>query len=288
VLALAWLPQAHVTWTILPAALAGVGMGMALPALAGELVPERTPRDAARLLAIRHAGIAILIGALAPVLAHQLSSATETAKQRGVALVLDAQLPPLSKIRLAPTLLGSVGADRPRAALRSALAAHRADFSGNDLAVYDGLAKRADDTLVAGVADAFHDAFVIAGALALLAALVLVTRRTARATAFGAAVLLAVGVPVGYFAAHDQLAPAPVALRNPCKPRPLPGSGGITGILQDSALQLLDTTACRLHGTREELVLALADPAEAKRFKRRHGVDPTSVTGLIGGLIGGG
>jgi hypothetical protein len=270
-----------------PAAIAGLGMGMALPALAGELVPERTPRDAARLLAIRHAGIAILIAALAPLVSHQLSSATETAKQRGVALVLDARLPPLSKVRLAPTLLGSVDSDRPRAALHAALVDHRRDFHGADLAVYDNLSKRADDTLVEAVADAFQDAFIIAGALAFLASVVLLTRRTARTVAIAAAAAIGVGLPVVYAVEHAHLAPTPVVLRDPCKPRPLPGGGGVTGFIQDRALQLLDATACRLHSTREELVLAVADPKEAKRFKRRYGVDPRSVTGLLGGLIGG-
>jgi hypothetical protein len=270
-----------------PAAIAGLGMGMSLPALAGGLVPERTPRDAARLLAIRHAGIAILIFALAPLLSHQLSTATETAKERGVALVLDARLPPLSKVKLAPTLLGSVDADRPRAALQAALADHRGEFHGKDLAVYDALSKRADDTLVEAVADAFQDAFIIAGALALLATLLLLTRPAARTVAIAAAAAIAIALPVAYVVEHDRLAPKPVVLRDPCKPRPLPGGGGITGLIQDRALQLLDATACRLHASREELVLAVADPEEAKRFKRRHGVDPRSVTGLLGGLIGG-
>jgi predicted MFS family arabinose efflux permease len=287
VLSLAWLPQAHVTWTLVPAAVAGLGMGMALPALAGELVPERTPRDAARLLAIRHAGIAILIFALAPLLSHQLSTVTESAKERGVALVLDAPLPPASKIELAPSLLGSVDADRPRAALHDALAKNRSRFHGSDLAAYDALSKRADDTLVEAVADAFHDAFVIAGALAFLAAFVLLERRAARTAAVAAAAALGIALPVAYVVAHDNLAPTPVAIRDPCKSRPLPGSGGITGFIQDRALQVLDATACRLHASREELVLALADPKEAKRFKHRHGVDPRSPTGLLGGLLGG-
>ena len=53
VLALASLPGASLWWTVLPQAMAGAGMGLALPALAGELLPERTPEQAARLLATR-------------------------------------------------------------------------------------------------------------------------------------------------------------------------------------------------------------------------------------------
>jgi len=40
VLALAWLPQAHVTWTLVPAAVGGVGMGMSLTALTGSCCPS--------------------------------------------------------------------------------------------------------------------------------------------------------------------------------------------------------------------------------------------------------
>jgi hypothetical protein len=53
--------------------------------------------------------------------------------------------------------------------------------------------------------------------------------------------------------------------------------------VQDLALQTLDSTACRLHATREELVLALADPADRRRFIEKHGTDPRK---LFGGLLG--
>ena len=111
VLALAWLPGASLWWTVIPQALAGVGMGLALTALGGHLLPERTPRDAARLLAVRHAGIAAILAIAAPIAAHQLDITTQTAKERGVALVLDAPLTPQAKIKLAPTLLEGVDSD---------------------------------------------------------------------------------------------------------------------------------------------------------------------------------
>jgi len=46
-------------------------------------------------------------------------------------------------------------------------------------------------------------------------------------------------------------------------------------------LRLLDSTACKLGSSREELVLAIADKDEAKRFKREHGVDPRTAAGLL-------
>jgi MFS family permease len=290
VLALAWVPGAHIAWTLVPQALAGIGMGLALPALAGGLLPEVTAYDAARTLAVRHAGIALTLVALAPVVAHQLDTVTHRAQEQGVALVLDAPFAPQEKLALAPALLSGVDAQDPRAGLRRALAAERRRFSGRELQAYDRLAQRADETVTAAVADAFREAFLITGALALLAALVVAPWPPPRRAlpALGAGAVLAIAVPGAYAAAHAALAPEPVQIQDPCTAkRRLPRTGGIGGLLQDRALQLLDATACQLGATREELVLALTDPAEARRFKERHGVDPRSVGGLLQTLIGG-
>src|SRR4051794_34003478 len=147
-------------------------MGMALTALAGGLLPERTSHDAARTLAVRHAGIAVALIALAPVVAHQLEAATQHAREQGVALVLDARLDPQQKLALAPALLRGVDEQDPRDGLRRAVGSERGRFSGGDRAEFDRLGRRADETLVAGVADSFRAAFLITGALGLLGALV--------------------------------------------------------------------------------------------------------------------
>jgi predicted MFS family arabinose efflux permease len=287
VLALAWLPTASLWWTVAPQLLAGVGMGLSLTAIAGELLPERTPRDAARLLTIRYAGIAAILAIAAPVAANQLDAATSTAREQGVALVLDASLPPLDKIRLAPALLDGVQSDQPRNGLRHAVAAERGRFHGSDLATYDELGRRADDTLITAVGNAFRSSFVIAGAAGFLAALLLVAG--VRLAPLVATAALAVGVPMAYVALHSAIPPKPPAILDPCTAhRRTPSAGGLTGFLQEQALALLDRTACRLGSSREELVLALADKADAERFKREHGVDPRSIGGLLQGLLGGG
>jgi hypothetical protein len=292
VLALGWLPSASVAWTFAPQALAGVGMGMALPAFAGELLPERTAREAARLLTVRHVGIALVLLALAPLLAHRLDVVTERAQEQGVALVLDAKLPPQDKLTLAPALLGGVEAERPRAGLQQALAGHGDGYEGAERLTYDRLAQRADDVLVSAVGDAFRIAFVIAGALALLGAAALLAGAPASlgaaapvAGAWVALCVLAAALPAAYAAIHAADAPQPVAIADPCKDRQLPETGGITGFLQDRALEALDTAACRYGSSREELVLALADERAAHRFEQRHGVDPRSVSSLLEGLI---
>ena len=85
-----------------------------------------------------------------------------------------------------------------------------------------------------------------------------------------------------------QIAPPPVRILDPCTAkRTLPQTGGLGGFLQDQALRLLDSTACKYHATREELVLALTSDKEAKRFEREHGVDPRTIGGLLRTLIGG-
>jgi MFS family permease len=290
VLAIAWLPDASVAWTLLPQALAGFGMGMALTALAGELLPERTAHDAARTLAVRHAGIAVALIALAPVVAHQLDAATQHAREQGVSLVLDARLSPQQKLALAPALLKGVEEQDPRAGLTRAVQAERKRFTGSDLAEFDRLGTRADETLVAGVAASFRGAFLITGALGLLAALAVAPwpppRRATGALLAGAA--LALGTPVAYAVLHRELAPKTVPILDPCTAkRKLPQTGGLGGFIQDQALRLLDTTACRYHSSREELVLGLTSDADAKRFQDEHGVDPRKAAGLLRTLLGG-
>lgn len=304
VLSLAFIPQAHLAWTLPPQALAGVGMGLALTGLSGSLLAERTPREAARLLSVRHAGIALLLVALAPLIAHQLMRSTDQARLRGVAIVLDARLSPQAKLALAPGLLGSVTGDQPRGQLLAALAAARGNFQGAALPEFDRLGRSADDTLLAAVSDAFKGSFLLSGGVALLAALLLglgprraAARparsrsgvRVARAALLLSGLLVYLITPVAYAAAQSTLSPAPVPIRDPCLPRALPGVSGLTGALQDQALHGLDAIACRLHTSREEIVLAFVDPAEGRRFAAAHpGYDPSAVTSLFGGLLGSG
>src|SRR3954454_16422164 len=209
-LCLAFLPDASVAWTFVPQLLAGAGVGLALPALSGELVPERTAGESARLLTVRHAGIVAVLAAVAPVVSHQLDTATHTARLRGISLVLDARMPPQDKLPLAPALLTSVKSDNPREGLRKAIDDARSGFTGDERATFDTLAHHADDTLVAAVGDAFNEAFLVAGALGLLAASVLLVALGdgggRRRWALAAAAVALVAVPV-YAAIHRSVAP---------------------------------------------------------------------------------
>lgn len=286
-IALAFLPDANLGWTILPQVVAGLGMGLALPALGGELLPERDAADAAWLLTMRHVGIAVALVVLAPITANRLDAATERARERGVALVLDAQLPPTDKLSLAPDLLSGVEAEQPRAGLMEALAAQadRYDPGTKERAVLERLGARADDTLVAAVGESFLFAFLITGALAIGGGLLLLPG--ARRPGWAAAAIAVGGAAIAFTAiARTQVAPAEVAIEDPCKRRALPDTQGITGFLQDKALEQIDKSACKIGATREEYVLALADPAAAKAFTERYGVDPRSTQGILDALLG--
>jgi hypothetical protein len=147
------------------------------------------------------------------------------------------------------------------------------------------LSARADEVLVAAVGEAFRTAFLIAGALALLGAVALVAQwasgRTRRSqTALIAAAATLVGLPVAYVVLHGTAAPDAIEIQDPCEPRDLPSTGGIEGFLQDRALELLDTTACKAGSSREELVLAIADDAERRRYEAKHDIDPRSIDQL--------
>ena len=271
VLALAVLPGAEPAWIVAPQLLAGAGMGMALPALAGGLLPERTPGQAAWLLSIRHAGITLALVLIAPIAASQLDSAVADVRERGAALILDARLPPLDKIQLAGPLVADLDPVNPRDALREALDEQAPRFADDaeHRREYAELTERADETLVAGVEDAFRIAFVIAGALALVGAFAVLPREPRNRTIALAAIAGALVLPAMHAVARPEIAPERVAIADPCSPRDLPATGGIDGIVQDAALVALDRAACRFGSSREELALALADPDDARAYRAR-------------------
>jgi MFS family permease len=285
---LAFVPTASVAWTLIPQVLVGVGMGLALPAVAGELLPESTGRHAAALLSIRHFGIALALVLLAPIAQHELNTTLETTKEKGVAVILDAPIDPRVKLDVAPDLADSIQSEDPRGGLDDAFAEHRDDVDDDELGAYDELRKRVDETLVAGVNDGFSIAFLIGGGLALLAAFALASREAVTSPRLAVAAVagtLLVPVAYGLLARTDK--PPEVTIADPCDDRDLPGSGGITGLIQDAAMLALDRVACKAGSSREELVLALVDDASAKRYEKRYGLDPRSALDLARTALGG-
>ena len=289
VAALAFLTTASVAWTLLPQLLAGVGMGLALTSLVGPLIPERTPADTAFVLAIRHGGITLALLLLAPITAAQLDTVTADTRERGAALVLDAELPPLGKLDLATAVTGELDPVDPRETLSRSLDASRGEFADDpdEAAAFAELATRADETLVAGIDDAFAPAFLVAGGLALLGALTVLPGASPPARRVAAGVVAAaLAVSGAQVALIQATGPEPVAIADPCQDRDLPSTGGLDGIAQDVALDGLDRAACEFGSSREELAIALVDDDAAADYEREHGVDPRSIEDLLGAVVG--
>ena len=288
---LALLPGASAWWTVPPQILAGAGMGLALPALAGELIPERTRSDAARLLSVRHIGIAAALVLLAPIVASSLKDTIAEAREEGTAVLLDARLDPDTKIDIAPRLFAGIEEDDPRGELERSVADARSDLEGEDLAELDSIASQLDDIVTGAVRSSFRLAFVATAALALAAGLILLVGALApaRGVARGAiAVALAAGILVtaGYGVAFAGSERERVRIEDPCTAdRDLPDTGGIGGFFQDRALETLDQAACDAGSSREELLLAIANEDLADDYERRYGEDPRSI-GFLGPAIG--
>ena len=215
---------------------------------------------------------------LAPVATARLEAATDRAILQGASLVLDAQIDPLKELELAPSLLDEVDVDRPREALSEAVDARRAEFAA-DAYVYDRLGARLDDVVIAAIQDAFRIAYLIAAALALVAVALFISAW--RRPAVWLAVAASAGCAVVYAVQAGREAPPEVVLQDPCLQRALPQSGGITGAIQQQALQMLDDAACKAGSTREELALALFNTTRAREFEQEYGVDPRSTIPLF-------
>ena len=287
--ALAFIPTASVAWTLLPQAVVGAGMGLALTALSGELLPDRDGYESARLLTMRHLGIALALLILAPIAQHELDTTLHETRLRGAALILDARIDPRLKLELAPRLNGSVETEDPRGGLDEVFADARDEVDSDQLGSYDDLADRADDLLVTAVNDGFRTAFLIAAALALFAAAVLAL---ATPVAAGAPVVgyVAVGAVAGvllFGLLAQAVRPEPVMIADPCEDRQLPSSGGLAGIAQDAVLIAADTVACRVGSSREELVLALADDEASREYEERYGINPRSAIDAVRRLLPG-
>ena len=276
---LALLPAASAWWTVVPQVLAGAGMGLALPALAGELLPEVSRRDVARVLAIRHAGIALALAVLAPIVSAQLDDTVKQAREEGTAAVLDAELPPETKIDVAPALFDDVDTQDPRGELERSFADTRDDVDDDERDELDNLEGQLDDIVTGAVRSAFRIAFIVTAAFALAAALALIWGALApgawirRGAVMGSAIL-ALGATAGYAAAYSQSERERVKIQDPCHAdRDLPDTGGIGGFFQDKTLQEMDEAACEIGSNREELLLAFFDEELQDEYEDEYGVD---------------
>ena len=98
--ALALLPAGDPAYAVPALALAGVGLGLALPPLTRASLPRSgdLTRSGAASVGVRHVGLVVGLLAVAPLLASELDDAEETATLNATAVILDAQLPPTTKV----------------------------------------------------------------------------------------------------------------------------------------------------------------------------------------------
>lgn len=287
-LCLIFVPGAGVLWTIPAQLIAGVGMGFALPALNGGLIPERTTADAARLLTARHAGIFLAVLLVGASVNHELRVASDQGERQALAALLDSNIPPLSKlVGVGPPLLKALErAESPRGAITSELDKQAKAFRGADGKAFAEFRQRSDDAVVAAANKAFLPAYLIAGLMALLAALLICDSATLGAAARLRlpAAAAAIAVVAVYFGAHATLAPKPIELADPCKPRDIPTYAGLQGTVQTPVLRELDRRACSNGSSREDLVLALLDSKRAAAYEEQYGRSPGSIGSILTSL----
>jgi MFS family permease len=98
--ALALLPASDPAYAVPALALAGVGLGLALPPLTRASLAREgdLTRSGTTSVGVRHVGLVVGLIAVAPLLASELTDAEETATLNATAVILDAELPLTTKI----------------------------------------------------------------------------------------------------------------------------------------------------------------------------------------------
>ncbi len=165
---LAFMPRAGWWWTLAPQVLVGAGLGLTLAALTERAVAGRSEQvvHGGWTIAARHAGVVVGLLLLAPVLTNALDVNRERAVRAGAAEVLDSQIPPLDKLRLAQDVLDEVDRAKEDGKLPNVATVFE-DRPDDD--EYTSLHAALQDQLDRAVTDAFSGPFLLAAALALAA-----------------------------------------------------------------------------------------------------------------------
>ena len=255
-----FLPARNVLWVIAALAVAGAGLGLLLPGLTQRVLSDAGPSTAgaAHTVWIRHAGLVAGILLLTPLLTTDLTAAAQSAKLRGIAVVLDAPVSIGTKARLAvdvaPLLVQPARRQLP-------------DFESTLSARHDpaltGIGRELDQVVEATITRGFRRSYLLAAVLGLLALVPLAVlrngdapRRSPRAVVVALAVATAlIGAELARgaqaFGARPRLQPA-------CASSAAAPASGTDAQVQQLVLEGLDVVACRLHENREQLLLDTA------------------------------
>jgi predicted MFS family arabinose efflux permease len=178
--ALALMPRAGWGWTIPPQILVGAGLGLTVVGLT-ELALRNRPDQVVHggwTIAARHAGVVLGLVLLAPLLTSALEENRDEAIRAGAAVVLDSEIPPLDKLRVAQDVLAEVDRANEVGELPDVDRAFEGRPDDDDWrALIDGLQEQLDRA----VTSAFSGPFLLAAGLALcaLVPLALMRRRVA-------------------------------------------------------------------------------------------------------------
>jgi MFS family permease len=167
--ALALLPASDPAYAVPALALAGVGLGLALPpltraslALQGDLM-----RSGTTSVGVRHVGLVVGLIAVAPLLASELTDAEETATLNATAVILDADLSLTTKIPITLDLYREF-----QRAPEGEIPNLSRPFEENDAADNPDVAEARDDLLEsvqAVLTRAFRSSFLLSALFAVLA-----------------------------------------------------------------------------------------------------------------------
>jgi predicted MFS family arabinose efflux permease len=178
--ALALMPRAGWGWTIPPQILVGAGLGLTVVGLT-ELALRNRPDQVVHggwTIAARHAGVVLGLVLLAPLLTSALEENRDEAIRAGAAVVLDSEIPPLDKLRVAQDVLAEVDRANEVGELPDVDRAFEGRPDDDEWhALIDGLQEQLDRA----VTSAFSGPFLLAAGLALcaLVPLALMRRRVA-------------------------------------------------------------------------------------------------------------
>jgi MFS family permease len=282
--AMGLLPARSVLWAVLALATAGAGLGLVVPELSRIALGGRSA--AATTVWARHAGLVAGLLILTPLLSDDLASAADSAKLRATAAVLDSPLPAASKLELAFDL-APILAHPPRKGLPSF-----SDELARRPPPQAALGGRLDAVVAAAVTRGFRSSFLVAAALALAALVPLALAVSGRLTLAPVVALAAVAALLGAELARGALdyGTRPRVLP-PCAKRPSFPGGGVDPATQRLVLKGLDLVACRVHKSREQLVVDLAsggvDAADLAERLAGYAKRLASLPGWLRRLLGG-
>lgn len=284
--ALAFLPALKTAWVVVSLVVAGVGIGLLLPRLTERVLAGggSVAETGARTIWIRHAGLVVGLLVLTPLLASNLSSAATRVKLRGIAVVLDSPAPPSSKLHLAIDLLPVLS--RPA---REGLPDFTQALSPAHQSVLTGIGEQLDYIVQATVTRAFRWSFLAAALLGFLALAPFVGLRRIRMPGRTGRVLPAVALAVVATLCISEVASGALSfgehprLLPPCSRRPAPPA--VDGRAQQVLLSGLNAIACRLHETREALVLQVAKEGRSGVGTLMRAVGGSMRAGHLGSLL---